>query len=385
LNIMVVDDERAIREGIKRTIGKAFPDVDVSIAASASEALQILLHRQIHAVFLDIMMPVMNGLELLAHVSPTHARIKWIVVSAHSEFRFAQEALRLGARDYILKPIGKDQIITATTALISEWKEEKLQMSGLELNLKYLREAVFRRWVKGLEIGHFDLTAIKEQYDRFYLLGVKLESEQELPLKNFVVENVMSEYIGISGSGFIVTVDGDFLAGVVTLDEETTPERFRSEASAHLDRCLKVPYKLYMSSLLTDFYGIPSEIRKFQSVPEHQDDGSSFEKNDVIDIALQYIHGNFHENLSLEIVASVIYLNPVYFSKLFKQKVGLGFKEYVTQIRMERAAELLADPKLTVTKIGELVGYPDARHFTQVFRKKYNCSPGQYRAELMNP
>ncbi|MNG41712.1 DNA-binding transcriptional regulator AraC [compost metagenome] len=51
---------------------------------------------------------------------------------------------------------------------------------------------------------------------------------------------------------------------------------------------------------------------------------------------------------------------------------------------MVRAAELLADPKLTVTKIGEIVGYPDVRHFTQVFRKKYNCSPSKYRAEINN-
>ncbi|WP_364147334.1 response regulator [Paenibacillus sp. LPE1-1-1.1] len=382
---MVVDDEKAIREGIKRTIDREFPEIDVSTAASAADALHILLHKQIHAVFLDILMPGMNGLELLKHVGPTYSNMIWIVVSAHSEFRFAQEAMRLGARDYILKPIGKDQIIAATTVLLSEWNEKKRQESDhalLELNLKYLREAVFRRWIKGLDIGHFDLTALKERHDRFYLLGIKLENDRELSLKNFVAENIMSEYIGMSGSGFIVTVDGDFLAGVVTLNNNMTPERFQSEAITHLDRCLKVPYQFYMSSLLTDFYSIPSEIRKLQSVSDHQVEDASFVSNNVIDTAVQYIHGNFHENLSLELVASVIYLNPVYFSKLFKQTIGIGFKEYVTQLRMERAAELLADPKLTVTKIGEMIGYPDVRHFTQVFRKKYNCSPGQYRAEI---
>ncbi|GGF95941.1 response regulator [Paenibacillus abyssi] len=386
MHILVVDDERAIREGIKRTINHSFPQITVSTAASAAEAIQVLMHNRIHAVFLDIMMPGMNGLVLLAQVRSTHSNIKWMVVSAHSEFAFAQEAIRLGARDYFLKPFGKDQIIQAVTVLESEWKEEQRQMSDqvlLETNLKYLREAVFRRWIQGLDIGRFDLTAIKEEHDHFHLLAVKLESSRELTLRNFIVENVMSEYIGMNGKGFIVSVEGDFLAGVVTLAEGVEPEQFRSGAVSHLNSCLKVPYQFLMSGLLTDFYAIPAELRKLHVGFEGERIGavSPEAKDDVIDIALQYIKSNFQENLSLELVASVVFLNPVYFSKLFKQRTGSGYKEYVTQLRMERAAELLASTELTVTRIGELAGYPDVRHFTQVFRKYYNMTPSQHRAE----
>lgn len=385
MNVLVVDDERAIREGIKRTVDHAFPRLSVSTAASASEALQILQQTHIQVVFLDIMMPGMNGLELLRYVRGSHQHIKWIVVTAHSDFLYAQEALRLGARDYILKPIGKDLIIEAVTALEAEYNEEKRQTNdaGLfELNLKYLREAVFRRWIWGLDIGRFDLKMIKEEYEQFYVVAIKLASSGELTLHNFIVENVMSEYFGLSGKGFIMSLDGDFLIGIITLNEGMTLEKFTAGANEHLKNYLKVAYQFHISSLLSDFYAIPNEIRKLHTAEHIQESVVSSEnKNDVIDIALQYIRSNFKENLSLEIVASVVYLNPVYFSKLFKQKTGNGYKEYVTQLRMERAKELLVAPDMSVTRVGELVGYPDVRHFTQVFRKYCESTPSQYRLE----
>ncbi|MCR2807072.1 response regulator transcription factor [Paenibacillus soyae] len=390
MHILVVDDERTIRDGLRRTVNGAFDDVRVSTAASAAEALGVLMDERVHVVFLDIMMPGMNGLELLAEARKKHKGIHWIVVSAHSEFAYAQEALRLGAEDYILKPFGKEQIVKSVTALYEEWKREQSEPhdSGiLELNLNYLREAVFRRWIQGLDIGRFDLSSIRAEHDRFHLLAVKLESNSELSLRNFIVENVMTEYILQNGKGFIVNMDGDFLVGVVTLKEDVLAGAFRKSAAEHLDYCLKVPYQLYMSEELEDFNAIPSEIRKFHTSTgtvhdKDKDDGAEGRgKGDVIDIAIQYMKSQFQDNLSLELVASIVYLNPVYFSKLFKQKTGTGYKEYLTNLRMDKAAELLGNPELTITRIAELAGYPDVRHFTQVFRKHFDCTPSHYRSE----
>lgn len=387
MHILVVDDERTIREGVKRTVTAAFENVRVSTADSAAEALGMLMNERIHVVFLDIMMPGMNGLELLAEARKKHKGIHWIVVSAHSEFKYAQEALRLGAEDYILKPFGKEQIIKSVTALFEEWRREEQGPSDsglLELNLNYLREAVFRRWIQGLDIGCFDLSSIRAEHDRFHLLAVKLESNTELSLRNFIVENVLTEYILQNGKGFIVNMDGDFLVGVVSLKDGVKGGFFKKGATEHLDYCLRVPYQLYMSEELTDFYSIPSEIRKFHTATatvQDKEDAAEGGKGDVIDIALQYIRSQFHDNLSLELVASVVYLNPVYFSKLFKQKTGTGYKEYLTNLRMDKAAELLANPELTITRIAEQVGYPDVRHFTQVFRKHFDSTPSQFRAE----
>lgn len=64
---------------------------------------------------------------------------------------------------------------------------------------------------------------------------------------------------------------------------------------------------------------------------------------------------------------------------MFKQKTGSGFKEYVISLRMEKAMELLKHTQLKLIDIAEKVGYQDVKHFTQVFRKRTNMTPTEYR------
>lgn len=211
-----------------------------------------------------------------------------------------------------------------------------------------------------------------------------METNQDISLKHFVIENVLSEWFEMNGNGFIVSLEGNILVGVVTLREDTGICSFEEGARKHLDQCLKVPYQMVVSRLLTDFHSIPDEIKNLQltGFSALKKDVPASKNDETITIALQYIRGHFQDTLSLEKVASIVYLNPIYFSQLFKQKTGIGYKDYVTQLRMERAKELLANRGLRVTDVARLVGYDDLRHFTQVFRKNYHCTPTEYRNEL---
>ncbi|MFH5183848.1 response regulator [Paenibacillus sp. TAB 01] len=387
MNILVVDDEKSIREGIQRTLNHAFPHMHVITVHSCQEAIRLLLNERIHILLLDIMMPGMNGLELLSALQGGERGTQVVIISAHSKFSYAQEALRLGVKDYMVKPVGKDQLIQCITKLEQERIEEMRQLSDkdwIHLHLNYLREAVFRRWIQGLDLGRFDVSRLAERHAHFHLICVQLESKQDISLNHFVVENVLSEWFEMNGSGFIVSLEGNRLAGVVTLREAHGLAAFEQGAREHLDRCLKEKYQLVISRRLTEFHAIPEELRRLQqegaAVPVRE---LPPRKNDeTIEIALQYIATHFHDNLSLEKVASIVYLNPIYFSQLFKQKTGIGYKEYVTQLRMERAQELLANRSLRITDVAKLVGYEDLRHFTQVFRKKFQVTPSDYRLEL---
>ncbi|TVY06994.1 response regulator transcription factor [Paenibacillus cremeus] len=388
MNILVVDDEKSIREGIKRTLNHAFPRIHVLMVQSCQEAAAVLLNERIDAVLLDIMMPGMNGLELLASLRESHRGMKVVIISAHSKFTYAQEALRLGARDYVLKPVGKDRLIGIMSELEREWQEEQRQLTEkdrLDLNLNYLREAVFRRWVQGLDIGSFDLSRLAQNHPRFHLIRVQFDGGQDLTLSNFVVENVLSEWIGLNGCGFVVSLETNLLIGVVTLREECSCRfvEFETGARGHLDRCLNVPYTMTISCASDNFYSIPDRIRKLKSPGTDMTEQPlpASRGDETIQLAMQYIRAHFRDNLSLEKVASIVYLNPVYFSQLFKQKTGIGYKEYVIQLRMERATELLSNRTLRVVDVARLVGYDDLRHFTQVFRKKYNRTPTEYRLE----
>jgi two-component system response regulator YesN len=388
MNILVVDDERSIREGFKRTLNNAYPYMNVMTAESCQEAIIVLLSERIHILLLDIMMPAMNGLELLAALRESHLATKVVIISAHSKFSYAQEALRLGVKDYVVKPVGKEPLIRIISKLENEWLEDMRHLSEkdlIHLNLNYLREAVFRRWVRGLDIGRFDVSRLVESHPRFHLVFVQLKTDQDVSLKHFVIENVLSEWFEMNGNGFIVSLEGNILVGVVTLREDAGIRSFEEGARIHLDQCLKVPYQMVVSRLLTDFHSIPDEIKNLQlaGFSVLKQDALGSKSDETIDIALQYIRGHFQDTLSLEKVASIVYLNSIYFSQLFKQKTGIGYKDYVTQLRMERAKELLANRSLRVTDVAKLVGYDDLRHFTQVFRKKYNQTPTEYRSNLI--
>ncbi|MGN7760058.1 response regulator [Paenibacillus sp. 22594] len=388
MNILVADDERVIREGIIRTIGQISPDHQVFVAAKAEEAVKIMEEQRIHIVLTDILMPGMSGLEFMKISKRRYPYVKWVVISAHSEFSYAQEAVRLGARDYLLKPIGKSkllEIITNLTVEIEQDNDISRQGERLKASLRFLREGVFQRLASGLDIGNLDIEPFIEDYKHFYMVMVQLDSEDKsIRLEHFIVENVLSELIEQHGRGFVVSYDRQSLLGLITLREDATIQQFQDEVKDHLTHYLKIPFQMIHSGLSYDFNTVPQVVKRMREASasqalELEPMKGSGEK--AIDVALHYIKEHFYEDLSLEKMASVVFLNPAYFSQLFKQKTGQGYKEYVTSLRLEQAKLLLLNPKLKLAEIAERVGYQDVKHFTQMFRKRYQSTPTEYRQQ----
>jgi|GEM_PF-329948 two-component system response regulator YesN len=383
MNILVVDDESVIRHGIERTIRKAFPEYRVQLAASPEEALRRLRSEPVDLVLTDVLMPGMTGLELMEISRRRHDHVKWVVISAYSEFAYAKEAVRLGARDYLLKPIGKDTLIDMIRKLgeeIAAENERTKEADLLKRNLRFLREAVFARWASGLDLGGIDLAPFTERHPHFHLIMVRLESDEGAALEHFIVENVLNELIESAGTGFVASIDAKSLLGLATLRDESALNGLIGQLRSHLKRYLKTPFQVLHSERITDVSRVPAEVKRMRTtaasqVYDHYASGG----DRAVEVALQYIRAHYNTELTLEKVASIVYLNPVYFSQLFKQKTGQGFKDYVTHLRLERAMELLRDSELKVGEISERVGYPDVRHFSQIFRKKVGLTPSEYR------
>lgn len=388
MNILIADDERVIREGVRRTVRQICPEHQVFTAERAEEAVKIMEEQHIHIVLTDILMPGMSGLEFMKISKRRYPYVKWIVISAHSEFSYAQEAVRLGARDYLLKPIGKTKLTELIDSLTTEIQHDQQlsqQSERLKASLRFLREGVFQRLASGLDTGNLELAPFIEDYGHFYLIMVQLESgDRSVRLEHFIVENVLSELIEQHGRGFVVSYDRQHLLGLITPGEKVQVEQFQAEVKKHLTHYLKIPFQIIHSGLSCDFLTVPLIVKRMreasasQVLPLEPAKGSG-EK--AIEVALQYIKEHFHEELSLERIASVVFLNPAYFSQLFKNKTGQGYKEYVTSLRLEQAKLLLLSPGLRLADIAERVGYQDMRHFTQMFRKKYGLTPTEYRQQ----
>lgn len=387
MELLIVDDEAVIRDGIKRTLENRFPDYQIHLASGPEEAAALLREHPIQAVLTDILMPGMTGLQLMALSQKRHPHVKWVVISAYSEFSYAQEAVRLGAKDYLLKPIGKEALISMVEQLGEEVAKEMEQTQEaflLRQNRRFLREAVFQRWASGFDIGGIDIHPFMDSYPAFQLLMVKMDSDHVVHLEHFIVENVLGELIDRYGSGFVTIHDSNSLLGLVMFREEHTMHELLVELRRHLAKYLRIPFQILHTEVLSDFNLVPKEVKRMRQESATTSytpvEGGS---DKAVEVGLQYIKARYNEELSLEKVASVVYLNPVYFSQLFKLKTSYGFKEYIIKLRMEQAKRMLLDPKLKLAEIAERVGYQDMRHFTQQFRKKFDMTPSQYRESCM--
>lgn len=113
-NIVIVDDEPRTRQGLQRTL-ESWNNGDFTILAAESgeDVLRIAEEKKIHILLSDIRMPEMTGLQLLKTLKEKGMSPVVIMISAYSEFEYAQEALRLGVVNYLLKPLGKKKLIEA--------------------------------------------------------------------------------------------------------------------------------------------------------------------------------------------------------------------------------------------------------------------------------
>lgn len=95
--------------------------------------------------------------------------------------------------------------------------------------------------------------------------------------------------------------------------------------------------------------------------------------------AKQYIQQNYMKYITLKEVSGVVGFNDSYFSSLFKKQCGKSFSEYLSEVRMNKAKELLKESNLIVAEICQRVGYSDLKHFTKNFKRLTGLTPNEYR------
>lgn len=114
-----------------------------------------------------------------------------------------------------------------------------------------------------------------------------------------------------------------------------------------------------------------------------QNSGVYLQKHAIVN-ALKYIEKNYHRSIKLADVAESAYLNPVYFSHVFKQQMGIRFVDYLADFRIEKAIALMEDPTLTIHAIASSVGFFSSRYFAETFKKRKGMTPSEYRNKKKN-
>lgn len=102
----------------------------------------------------------------------------------------------------------------------------------------------------------------------------------------------------------------------------------------------------------------------------------------IVDYTVYYLENHYEEEITLERLAHDQYISPAYLSKIFKEATGMSPINYLINIRLNRAKELLHHEHLTVKEIASTVGYQDAYHFSKSFKKQFGIAPSSVASHL---
>lgn len=240
IKLLIVEDEPLERVALRKIIGREFHNIEIlEDAKNGTEAIEMAKTQQPNVILMDIRMPESTGIEAQKKIIQFLPNVKCIIITAYNDFIYAQEAIKYGVIDYLLKPAKPQEIKNAI---------EK----ALSLNSK--------------------------------------------------------------------------------LDRNHTTNIFENNSTQQ-----------------------------------------------ILMEVISYIKQNYKHELRLTEVATMVHLNPQYFSRLFKKELGTTFTDYVTKLRIEKAKTLLKESNLPIYRIAVDLGFSDAAYFSKVFLKYEKESPLEFK------
>ncbi|MDT3424561.1 two-component system response regulator YesN [Paenibacillus forsythiae] len=531
--IMVVDDEAIQRRVLGKMIREYLPGCEVVEAGNGRTALDMAQTASFDVVITDIKMPIMDGFDFIEHMNKLSSATRIIILSSYRYFEYAQRALRLGAFDYVLKPV-KEESIGVLLDKVRESIEKEKRISPEEIGREHFHismnayythllgewvqngvsEAKFRElrqqyslepcgaviitrvednapgdlYPEGLDdirgampgmlasllssanrvvsffasnpkltmisvltakrpeevITDAVLTALEEygqrlscNYQLSFAVGVGnvradlcrealdsyKEAEDAADFRYFLGGDRVVQYAAVSGR--IAPIRYNFHK-----DEELFKEYIRTDKAdlllKHTEDLFRqllengLPYReQWLEAVVQLVLRIAPAVKGFFSEEAYQlalqktessltacisyedcrerfleilrgfmmtmHTGRGKKHAEVIDKCVNYIEEHYTMDISLEQAASLLYFSPNYLSVIFKSYLGVSFTKYLSDIRLDKAAELLRAGDMKVYEIAGKVGFKDEKYFYRVFKAKYGLTPDEYRKKSALP
>ncbi len=250
IKILIADDEGYERDLLSELLDKRLGrEAEVRAVENGRLAVDAAALWAADVALMDIEMPGLSGIDAAKQILAQRPECKIIFITAYSLFTYAHEAVKLGACDYILKPVDGDEVERAVRRAAAQ--------------------AEAQRQLEAMASSSGELLESADSYDKTAVLMGKV--------KKYLQHN----------------------------------------------------YMMY--------------------------------------------------DISLDSVSAILNLSSAYFSTLFKRTFQVNFLDYLTELRMDAAKELLADPLRSTAEVASMVGYESANYFTRAFKKKVGMTPTDYR------
>lgn len=224
------------------------------------------------------------------------------------------------------------------------------------------------------EDGKIDITRIRSKKSERELVDRFLRSGTLEEVENFIEEYFMDvgeqNYQSMLYRQYVV-MDLYFTAIDLLEDMKISKESLPQE-------CRDINEIVLQATSIEEIQSLMNSL--FKEVIKLRDQNSMKKYSAVLEEARVYINENYkRDDMSLNTVASKVGISPSYFSAIFSAEMGQTFVEYLTQVRMEKAKELLMCSSMRTAEIGYEVGYKDSHYFSYIFKKVTGCSPKEYK------
>lgn len=266
------------------------------------------------------------------------------------------------------------------------WRQMEEQLETAESLLKIQFKAV-------LEKVFPDVMGITKHQYVLFGTGEGLAEESPLPEQEF--ERLTQKYKMLAG----VINDGDYeaLDGLIdNIFHEFRDIPIRQAQQLCIDMFSMLSRKMVFMGI--DMWKVQNEKVSYQELMQIQDlrglkgktkemlhdvvksvrEKQNVDSKKFVEESIQYMKAHYAEEISLEKVANRFFLNQTYFSRLFKQYTGSTFTDYLIELRMERAKELLCKGKYKVYEVSQMIGYRSEKYFFRIFKQYTGCSPTEY-------
>ncbi len=363
IKLFLVEDEIVMRDGIKKHIDWEKEGIEFVGEASDGElALPMILERRPDILLTDIKMPFMDGLQLSERVRKELPDTRIIILSGYDEFSYAQEAVRLGVTEYLLKPISPTALLKSIKSVAAKIEEERKP-----------EEVPAETAAQDEEELSLDSTVIDETSHKMIETFLRTGTESEIP----VFCDRFFRSIGEKN------VQSMLFLSYIMMDVYFSMARFLKEMGVEISELEKDTGDINsVVHRMTSWLEAKQYIEKsLHVVIQIRDSGAASKYGKLLRDAVAYIDEHYaDEDISLNTVSTVANISPNHFSSIFSQEMGVTFIEYLIGKRMEKAKELLMTTDMRSSEIAYQVGYKDPHYFSSTFKKTQGMTTREYRA-----
>ena len=430
MKVLIVDDEIFSIQVLMSIIRwKSFGIEEPDQARSAAEALQKIMLSPPDILITDIRMPDSSGLELAEKVLRTYPDIKVILMSAYADFSYIREGMRLGCCDYMLKPIDETEFERTLKRVLNMIEGEKEQEEVHQKNADKVDDFNLFQYIRTghgkNKILHLDVIRRLHEYVMLFVqissisiddfnssetVEIEHEGYYTSQLEDILKRKGLIRLLNFDEGSWIAVLNGISREETIAVSTDLVDEM--NNRTGHvftvcfsgLYRGLDELHEAYREVRSLNKYGLAmvggeetvigmdyhcrasdlaavEEFRKKER-EEKKENGESRQYSEPVRKAIRLIEERFAENLSLDDISEELSISKNYFCYVFKRDVGMNLWNYLTEVRLRHARELLKNSELRSYEIAFEVGYDNPSYFSKLFKKYVKMTPGEYRNKV---